>query len=85
MLTLKGTEWTTFSVGMGQYTQFTPSTWHGKLVSLLSLAVGQDIYDVRKSIADLRKLTNIGKIMGCGIGPRQKGNTKKPKATTVSC
>lgn len=23
--------------------------------------------------------------MGCGIGPRQKGNTKKPKATTVSC
>ena len=52
---LKGTEWTTFSVGMeSNIFQFTPSTWHGKLVSLLSSAVGQDIYDVRKSIADLR-------------------------------
>ena len=55
MLIFKGTEWTAFSIGMeSNILQFTPSTWHGKLVSLLSLAVGQDIYDVRKSIADLR-------------------------------
>lgn len=55
MLIFKGTEWTTFSVGMeSNILQFTPSIWHRKLVSLLSLAVGQDIYDVGKSIADLR-------------------------------
>ena len=55
MFIFKGTEWTAFSIGMeSNILQFTPSTWHGKLVSLLSLAVGQDIYDFRKSISDLR-------------------------------
>ena len=72
---LKGTEWTTFSVGMESNTlQFTPSTWHGKLVSLLSLAVGQDIYDSNS-------LLIWGKWMNPGDGYRWL--CKRPKTETA--
>lgn len=56
----------------------------GKLVSLLSLAVGQDIYDVRNPLL-IWEAANIGKIMGCGMGQGRKGTQKSQKATTVSC
>lgn len=56
MLIVKGPKCATFAAGMkDKIFQFTPSTWYGKLISILSPVVGQDIYDVGKSIADLGK------------------------------
>ena len=33
--------------------QTTPSTWYGTLISVLRSAMGQDIYDIGLSVADL--------------------------------
>lgn len=53
----EGPKQATFATGKKtKILQSAPSTRHGKLISVHSAVVGQDIYDVRQSIPDLGKL-----------------------------
>lgn len=46
----------TFNADMkAKILQYTPSTWYGTLIFMMSPVVGQDLYDVRQSIVDVRR------------------------------
>lgn len=50
----EGCDQATFTAGMkAKMPQPAPSTWYGKLISMLSPGVGQDPHEVRQSIAEL--------------------------------
>lgn len=51
----EGSDQDTCTAGMkSKILQSSPTTWYGKLISMLSLVMGQDIYDTRQTIPDLR-------------------------------
>ena len=65
--------------------QSAPGTWYGTLVYMLSPVMGQDIYDVGQSIANLGDTNKSQEITSYGKDLRQRWNLKNQKALPISC
>ena len=76
----EGPDLATFTAGMkAKIIQSTRSTWYETLISLLSPVVRQDIYDIRKSIDDLKETDKSQEQLRAVGKPRHKREAQKPR------